>query len=383
MTSGRQQYDYVIIGGGFYGCCLALYLRSISKRVVVLEASDKLLDRASRVNQARIHTGFHYPRSVLTAVKSKLLYQRFTRDFPEAVVDDFQMLYAISRRRSKVSAKRFYRMFHDIGAPITKAQPTHMALFNEDMIEGAFSCTEMAFDYSMLRHLMAERLEKNGIELRMNSTVETLTEITSSVILGLSDGNEIEGRYTFNITYAQINQILLKANLPLADLKYELTEIALVQPTEELSGLGVTVMDGPFFSCMPYPAEKLYSLTHVRYTPHESWIDHKGKDSPYDYFNNRQPKSRALSMIRDSQRYIPCLERIQYEKSIYDVKTILIKNEHDDGRPILYQRKPHGSRLISVLGGKIDNIYDLFDLVQTMAPEFAAANDDLVTGKGL
>jgi len=74
MTQGRQQYDYVIVGGGFYGCCLALYLRSISTRVVVLEAGDKLLDRASRVNQARIHTGFHYPRSVLTAVKSKILY---------------------------------------------------------------------------------------------------------------------------------------------------------------------------------------------------------------------------------------------------------------------------------------------------------------------
>jgi len=383
MSQGRQQYDYVIVGGGFYGCCLALYLRSISANVVVLEAGDKLLDRASRVNQARIHTGFHYPRSILTAVKSKILYQRFTRDFPEAVVDNFQMLYAIARRRSKVSARQFYRMFHDIGAPITKAQPSQMALFDEDMIEDAFSCTEMAFDYFVLRQLMEKRIEENGVELCMNCTVETVTETPSSVILGLSDGNEIEGRYAFNITYAQINQILSKADLPLADLKYELTEIALVQPPKELLGLGVTVMDGPFFSCMPYPAEKLYSLTHVRYTPQESWIDHEGKDSPYDYFKKQRPASRAFSMIHDSQRYMPCLERTQYVKSIYDVKTILIKNEHNDGRPILYQRKPHSSRVISILGGKIDNIYDLFDLIRTIAPEFTAASDELVTGKGI
>ena len=77
MTKAPRQYDYAIIGGGFYGCCLALYLRSLSSRVVVLEANDKLLNRASRVNQARIHSGFHYPRSVLTAVKSKVyLYNK-------------------------------------------------------------------------------------------------------------------------------------------------------------------------------------------------------------------------------------------------------------------------------------------------------------------
>ena len=381
MNQGRKQYDYVIIGGGFYGCCLALYLRSISACVVVLEAGNKLLNRASRVNQARIHTGFHYPRSILTAVKSKILYHRFTCDFPEAVVDNFQMLYAIARRRSKVSAKRFYRMFHGIGAPITKAQPSQMALFDEGMIEGVFSCREMAFDYSVLRQLMTERLESNGIELRTNCAVERMQETANSVILGLSDEKEIESRYTFNVTYSQINQILSNADLPPALLKHELAEIALVEPPDELTNLGVTVMDGPFFSCMPYPSDKLYSLTHVRYTPHESWIDGTNEDSPHNSSIKQQPKTRVLSMIRDSQRYMPCLEHARYIDSIYEVKTLLLKNEFDDGRPILFQRKPHDSRVISILGGKIDNIYDLFELIRTMEPEFSAATDDLVTGK--
>ena len=77
-----RQVDYLIVGGGFYGCCLALYLRSISNRVLLVEAGDTLLDRASRVNQARVHTGFHYPRSALTAVKSMLLHRRFMADSP-------------------------------------------------------------------------------------------------------------------------------------------------------------------------------------------------------------------------------------------------------------------------------------------------------------
>jgi glycine/D-amino acid oxidase-like deaminating enzyme len=134
-TGSGHNYDYVVIGGGFYGCCLALYLRSISRKVLLVEASPSLMNRASRVNQARVHTGFHYPRSAITAVKSMLLHRRFLRDFPEAVVDDFQMLYAIPRRRSKVSAKKFYRMFRDMGAPIQPALPNHRALFDDEMIE--------------------------------------------------------------------------------------------------------------------------------------------------------------------------------------------------------------------------------------------------------
>jgi hypothetical protein len=67
--------------------------------------------------------------------------------------------------------------------------------------------------------------------------------------------------------------------------------------------------------------------------------------------------------------------------SLFEVKTVLVKNEHDDGRPILFQRQPRGSRIISVMGGKIDNIYDLFELVRGTAPEWAAADARHVVGR--
>ncbi len=373
-----QKVDYLIVGGGFYGCCLALYLRSISDKVLVVEAGDTLLDRASRVNQARVHTGFHYPRSALTAVRSMLLHQRFMTDFPEAVVDDFQMIYAISRRRSKVSSKRFYRMFRDIGAPIRTALPSQAALFDPDMVEGVFACSEAAFDYKVLRQHMEKRLDDAGVEVRMPVALERLEDSPTGIRATLSDGTEVAARYAFNITYAQINDVLNRANLPRAQLKHELAEIALVEAPEELQGVGVTVMDGPFFSCMPYPSEGLHSLTHVRYTPHDSWTDEMGRGSAYENLAKAQPQSRVQHMIRDAQRYMPCLSRAVPHQSLYDVKTVLTKNERDDGRPILYQQLPADSRVVSILGGKIDNIYDLFDLVRGTDTEFSGAHARLL-----
>lgn len=383
VSGAKTEYDYLIVGGGFYGCCLALFLRSISDRVLLIEESGELMGRASRVNQARVHTGFHYPRSALTAVKSMVLHGRFMEDFPNAVVDDFEMLYAIARHRSKVSAKRFYRMFRDIGAPIRPAPPTQSALFNGEMIEEVFACSEMAFDYTVLRDHLAERLIREGVELRLETRLEALEDGAESIRAGLSDGSEVTARFAFNITYAQINAVLDMAGLPQAKLKHELAEIALVEPPPDLARYGVTVMDGAFFSCMPYPSEKLYSLTHVRYTPHKSWTDSPGTPTTLGETIRHEPlETRVRHMINDAQRYLPCLSEARYKKSISDVKTVLLKNERDDGRPILYQQMPSTSHVVSILGGKIDNIYDLFELVQRTGPEFRQASDRLVIDRG-
>ena len=225
---------------------------------------------------------------------------------------------------------------------------------------------------------MSSQLDKVDLQPRLNTRVEDLEETGDGVIVRLSTGEELLAGHVFNVTYAGINTLLRKANRPVASLKYEITEIALVRPPEPLSGYGVTVMDGPFFSVMPYPAEALYSLTHVRYTPHHSWKYGTNDADPYAILERLPLQTRQRFMIKDSGRFLPCLEEAEWVKSIYDVKTVLLKNENDDGRPILYQRRPKDSRIISILGGKIDNIYDLFELVRMTNQEWQKADDRFV-----
>ena len=214
----------------------------------------------------------------------------------------------------------------------------------------------------------------------MSTALESLEDRSDSVYAKLSDGSEITARYAFNVTYSKLNDVLDRARLPRARLKHELAEIALIEPPEELRGIGVTVMDGPFFSCMPFPAEGLHSLTHVRYTPHDSWTDETGSPEFHAHRMTSPEQSRVQHMLHDSRRYLPCLARATPRSSLYDVKTVLSKNEHDDGRPILYQQKPSNSHVVSILGGKIDNVYELFDLIGSTAAEFANANTQFVQG---
>lgn len=376
--------DYLVIGGGFYGCCLALFLRSAVRDVVLVEAGDRIMTRASRVNQARLHSGFHYPRSMLTALKSRKLCHRFSADFPDAIVSDFQMLYAVARQRSKVSANRFRKMFENMQAPIAPARPGETALFDARRIEAVFRVEEHAFDHAILARGMMARLDGLGMDLRLGTEVLRIDDDpgASRAVVHLSDGTEVHARHVFNVTYAQINHVLRQSGLPLAHLKHEVTEIALVDPPEEMRGYGVTVMDGPFFSLMPYPSAGRYSLTHVRYTPHSSWTDRARPVSPYAVFARGTPESRIRHMILDAARYMPCIDRIRGGTSLFDVKTVLLKNEVDDGRPILVHEDPRGGRVTSVLGGKIDNIYDLFSHLKAADPALASADLRYVVSGG-
>ena len=46
------------------------------------------------------------------------------------------------------------------------------------------------------------------------------------------------------------------------------------------------------------------------------------------------------------------------------MKSILPQRDADDGRPVLFKRDPRATGLISVLGGKVDHIYELDDALK-------------------
>ena len=363
--------DAVIIGGGFYGAAIAIYLgkqRGL-KNIELVECGPALLRRASYNNKARVHNGYHYPRSFTTAYRSQVNLPKFVRDWPDAVKQDFTKLYAIARRNSKVTAKQFERFCWEIGARIQQAGPALRALFEPLLIEDVFLVEEYAFDATKLASWAERELKECGVQLRFETRATAISNgpnETLQVTVQPDRGAEelISCRYVFNCTYSGLNQF--KGDFPgtRTGLKQEITEMALMQAPPALQGLGITVMDGPFFSMMPFPARGLHTLSHVRYTPHFHWNDELGID-PYQKLKQYERATRVDRMVRDVGRYLPAVLDAKYVDSLFEVKTILVKNEADDGRPILFEKHPELPGCYSVLGGKIDNIYDVLEKLDT------------------
>ncbi|MCT8266493.1 FAD-binding oxidoreductase [Afifella sp. JA880] len=363
-SPSRTSYDVIIIGAGFYGLALAAHLGKAGRKVLICEIAQEAMGRASKVNQARVHAGFHYPRSFATALRSCHNFEPFVDEFRPAIVSDFQMLYAIARYRTRVNARRFHGMFDAMGAPLRPALPAHRALFSNDLVEDVFACTEYAFDYSVLRDILFSRLGSFPVDLVFRTEVaEVAPGKGEGIVVTLADGRIVEAGQVFNITYSQINEVLRGSGLKPLPLKHELVEIAIIDPPAELGGVAVTVMDGAFFSSMPFPAANAYSLTHVRYTPHFGWTDENAVESAYQTARRLPHETRWRHMVNDARRYLPALAEARWRMSLFDVKTVPVKNEADDGRPILLHAHSEIPGLWSVLGSKIDNIYDLYDAV--------------------
>lgn len=358
-----MRQSVIIIGGGFYGCSIALMMHQLGMEVTILERDEQCLGRASRVNQARVHGGYHYPRSLMTAFRSRYNYARWKQEYEQAICDSFTKLYAVGKTFSKVTAGQFALFMNRIGAPLEVAKPAHRKLFNWDLVEGLWVAEECAFDYSILRDIVLKQLDAAKIRIQFGADAHQVEKHHQQLVLTTRTGSSLTADWIINATYSGINRLV--GEVERIPLKHELTEMALVELPETLEGLSLTMMCGPFFSFMPYPAENLTSLSHVRYTPHAEWFECIDGSAPavdpYHRFQRAHKQTAYAYMIADAARYLPALAECRYDHSIWEVKTLLPKSEADDGRPILFRSDAESPKLLHVMGGKIDNIFDVGD----------------------
>lgn len=361
-----KTHDVIIIGGGFYGLRIAIFLRDELgvKDILVIEKEDEMMTHASYVNQARIHNGYHYPRSLLTGLRSAANFPRFVSEYAGAVVDDFEKYYAISKVLSKVNAKQFKNFTRKIKVDLNDVDESINKLFNHKLVESVYKVKEYAFNSQALRELLMQEVDaKPGIRLCRGEEVIEVKGVGPIDVV--TSKKAYRANKVFNCAYSQINLLHRRSFLPLLHFKHELAEMALIKLPKGLRKFSITVMDGPFFSIMPFPSRGLHTLSHVRYTPHASWLDteqtSKDKWDTHQYLIKSRLKTNYTKMYADVIRYIPALKDMEYVESITEVKTVLQKSENDDSRPILFREDFGISGYACIMGAKLDNIYDVFD----------------------
>ena len=361
MSVKTSDFEVAVVGGGLYGAMIALVMAKKYRKVILIEKFDGLLTRASYNNQARVHNGYHYPRSFLTALRSHANYSIFLNDFSDAIADKTGMYYAIAKTFSKTTARQFARVCEQFGSPLRPVEERVRSLFNDVLIDDIFKVDEAIFDAGILRKILKERLRKLGVKVMYKTQVVEVARDPQGVVLKMKDGRDFRVGEAYICTYSQINRILIASGLSALPFKYEMTEMPLFRAPVELEGIGITVLDGPFWGALPFPDRGLHTLYHVRYTVHATWFD-DGRGIWPD-LAKLSSKTNFLYMIKDAARYLPILSGVRRESSLYEVRTVLQKDEINDGRPILYKRN-YDIPGLNVMGGKIDNIYDILEKIE-------------------
>lgn len=265
-----MRYSKIILGAGLYGLYSANALGKMcnkKERVLVLEHDPTPFRRATYINQARVHMGYHYPRSYSTAIKSAHYFNRFMEDYSFCVLTKFDQIYATSADFSWTNASQFRNFCKNTQIRCDDVNPDKY--FNPGMCDGAFMTEEYTYDAGILKEYLLNQLSKfPNVEICYNASISEIIKQDTYFKLIMKNGTTYETDFLLNATYASTNQISRMLGYEPFKIKYELCEIILCNVNEKLKNVGITVMDGPFFSIMPFGKTGYHSLTAVTFTPH-------------------------------------------------------------------------------------------------------------------
>ena len=374
-----MQYDKIIIGAGLYGLYAADICSNEGGNILVLEHDLAPFMRATYINQARVHSGYHYPRSISTAKKSIKYFKRFNEKYDFCINKKFEQVYAISTDYSWTSSNQFEKFCNNAGIRCDEVNPEQY--FKKGVCSAAFLTDEYTYDAHLLRDYLSDNLtKKQNVTIKYGVRINRIVHEGDRYKIYTNKGNFYSG-FILNATYASVNQIVNKVdgvNIDKFGIKYELCEIILCNVNDKLKSTGLTVMDGPFFSVMPFGKTGLHSLTSVTFTPHatsycevpvfscQNEVDND-KCSLFQLGNcnecTAKPKTAWNYMSALAKKYMDNKYNIEYVNSLFSMKPILKAAEIDDSRPTAIKVHTCKPYFISVLSGKINTIFDLDDFL--------------------
>lgn len=228
-----------VCGAGWYGCHIALSLIRDGHEVELHEIADRLFAGASGGNPARLHLGFHYPRSALTRAACQQHQAAFMAEYGHLTRAVPVNIYAVAAEESLVDFGTYKQVLGDEVQFVDIHNPYEFGLAN---VEGALLTGERHIVIDEARQFFTEAL---GDVVKLNVPREQSKSSVGDFDLVID--------CTFCANDAQ---------------NIDRFEPCVTGILEGPSDKAVTIMDGPFPSLFPWDESRdLSSLTSAKHTP--------------------------------------------------------------------------------------------------------------------
>ena len=339
--------------------------------VIVIEKNSSLMAEASSLNQARVHNGHHYPRSMSTFESSNRNAPKFSSEFSNSITNCLNPLYFISVD-SKVNNIKFKRLCKILNTSLDEIPKSLSKIKTLKSTEKGWKVNESYFDQKVLLKIILENLEGRNVKFKTKSEVIKVREHLNGVeITRWESGILLKERYDAVIvaTYGNI-EFLDQVDIKIPKLKFQLCEIVNVEVPRLIKDCSITIIDGPFWSLTPWPTFGNHALTHVRYSVLGTFNSYQ---AALDFKKFNEKKSNFELMFKDIIKYNEIFREINKIKSYISIKCLLSTTDYNDSRPIVCSFNKKGNILLTI-GAKIDNIYDLIESINKFKSNIGAKN---------
>jgi hypothetical protein len=307
-----------IAGAGIYGATAAIRLAERGHQVTLFDPLG-VMRAASAINQYRVHSGYHYPRSPETITETLEARQEFIEAFAAAIVRSSRHYYAIPREGSRTPPQEYEQIMRSHALPLHACRPEWM---NFEYIDQCYEVEENIYDPDLLRSVIESRLHALGINFQQSLFLP-----------------EMRADYDF-VVWATYGMGASRDIFKIA--KYQVAEKILIALPAELQGIALVVVDGSFTAFDPYGSSRHSLFGSAKHTNHWSSTDSE-EPIPEKYLsvlNHSEFASTAdtrfEAMQEDCCLAVPAVKDAKYIGSRFTMRVVEDNPEHD--RRILYVR---------------------------------------------
>lgn len=327
-----MQAKVAVAGAGIYGATVAIRLAEQGHSVRLFDPLG-ILRAASAINQYRVHSGYHYPRSLETIQETLEARAEFIRAFKPAIVRNSRHYYAIPKEGSRTAPDLYERVMKEQGLPLKACRPQWM---NFDFIDRCYEVDENIYDPDLLRGLIETQVRALRIPFEQKEFRAAMRDDFDFVVwatYGLGPS-----RRTFKIA------------------KFQVAEKMLIELPAALQHVALVVVDGPFTAFDPYGSSGLSLFGSAKNTNHWTTTDpDEAIPEPYAGILN-EPKFRPVPFTRFEAMREDCCESVpgakdaKYIGSRFTIRVVEDNPEHD--RRILYLQETAPGEL-HIFSGKV------------------------------
>jgi hypothetical protein len=323
-----------VVGGGLFGCTAALHLDRAGHDVHLFEVQKALMQGATADTYARLHRGYHYPRSPETGRESRDAEASFRAEYGTSVIDGGRQFYVVPDEGSRVSADEFQEFLTNEGLRFCRDR-------------NLFRVVEPRLDLGHLQRTVRVKVGLSNVRVHTDSMPDnSLRDRFDQIIIA---------------TYAGLNQTLAEFGLPAQRYRYQVVErpIAFLSPNFEQTSM--VIIDGPDFGCIdPLDNSSMHVLGHVTETIHAENTG-AGPLVPYEMIHlvgrGLLPVIEIADVtrfetVRDSlAKHLHSLASAEHLGSSFCIRAVLADQEATDARPTRVDRLD--DQVIRIFSGKL------------------------------
>jgi len=346
--------NVVVIGGGIFGAEAALRAKSLGLSVKVYEAKDDILSGASMNNQNRLHLGFHYPRDLETGKQSIRGFDAFRQKYAESIQADFINAYFIANQKSRTTPVGYLNFCRELNVPFQVVTPSSFPV----EVLGADTCIlcgEVVYDCRILRDLVWKMLDRAEVEVALQTRVVAVKNHAGRYTVESTDGESVLADVVVNASYADINRLTRQLGFPVSQNLYEYTAVPIIRVN--LPRVGITIMDGPFMTVLPYGKSGdflLYDVVESVVASDVAELMPPGWLVPETAPFSQIDKAGFFNkMLKQCAGYVPALRQAELVGFLEGPRMVLAKRDDSDARPSIVN--DYNGSYFSVFAGKIDH----------------------------